>query len=148
MLNENRRIPLINTKRLKIVRGDGAGGQHGMITHYDSRGDKGRRANPRTRLNADGFHDEIEHRRVIVVIAGAEERAWRNANVFSNRDLLEVQQPAFLAQPDIISKHQFPWESDGDPLLDDHAAPYLSPKNPEHGAFQSRPFERTKPEQE
>lgn len=119
-----------------------------MIANRDPGADKGARANPRALLNVNGFYDEIKRLRFVVVIAGAEKRPLRNADVAFNHNGREVQQPAFLTQPDVIAHREFPWKRDGDTRLDDHAAPDFCAKSPEHGAFQSRPFERAKPEKE
>ena len=53
LLQKNCGIALINPKRFKILRGDGTGGQHGMIANLDAG------ANPRAGANPSAiFHDD------------------------------------------------------------------------------------------
>ena len=88
-------------------------------------------ANPRAFLDMNWFRNEIKRRRFVVVIAGAEKRPLRNADVAFNHDGCEVQQPAFLAQPDMVAQRELPRKGDFHLRLDDHATPNFCAKQPQ-----------------
>lgn len=53
--------------------------------------------------------------------ARAEKGALRDAHVVPNGDSLQIQQPALLSQPDVITNRQLPWKGDFHLWFDGHA---------------------------
>jgi len=143
-----RRIATIDARRLKIGRGDWAGGQDRMSSDSDTRPHPTAGAEPRAVLHCDGLHDQIERGQFIVVTARAEKRARRNADVVANDDSLQVQQPALLAQPHVIAHRELPRKGNDDARFDDNALSDAGTKRAQHTTFQGWEAERAKPEQE
>ena len=92
-----------------------------MRANLDARPDERVSSDPRALLDDDGLHDQVECRRFVIMIARAEKRPLRDANIVRDRDVFKVQQPAFLAQPDVIAQRELPWKGDFYLWLDGHA---------------------------
>ncbi len=57
LLQKSRRIALINPKRLKVLRSNRAGRQHGMVANLDAGANPRGGANPRAIFHGDRFRD-------------------------------------------------------------------------------------------
>src|SRR5471032_3369580 len=79
--------------------------------------------------------------------AGAKDGALRNGNVAADDDAFQVQQPAFLAEPDVVADLEFPRKGDFDLRLDGHVSPDVGPECAQCRAFQRRKTERAEAEQ-
>ena len=78
--------------------------------------------------------------------ARAEKGALRDAHVVPNRDSLQIQQPAFLAQPDMVTNLQFPRKGDFHLWFDGHANPDPGAKYAQHRPLERRQAERAEAE--
>src|SRR6516225_10060802 len=68
--------------------------------------------NPRAIFHHDWFDDEIKRGHVKVMIASAEKRSLRNTHIVTDNNSLQIQKPALLAEPNIVSDFEFPRKSD------------------------------------
>lgn len=142
LLYPHRGIAAINTIRFQILSRDRAGGEHGVTADAHPGTDKRRRTNPCSGLHMNRLNNEIESGGSVIVIAGAEKGPLRKADMATNHDGREIEQPAFLTDPDMVADLQPPGEMDVHAGANDHAPP-------DSGAKQSQPkdAERTWPRQ-
>ena len=103
-----------------------------MTAHPHSGSDKGRRTNPCPLLHVDCLDDQIESRRFVIMIPSAEKSPLRKADMAGNHDGDQIQQPAFLADPDMVADFEPPGKMNIHAGADDHAAP-------DFGAKQTQP---------
>lgn len=68
--------------------------------------------------------------------ASAKNGALGNGDIAADDDALQIQQPAFLAEPDVIANREFPWKSDFDLRLDGDIPPNVRTKRAQHHSFQ------------
>ena len=111
---QDSRVAAVDGVRFQVLVADGAGGQHGVGADGDAGADPGARGDPGAVFDCNGPHDQIEGGCFVIVTAGAEKCALRNAHVIANDNTLQIQQPAFLTQPDMVANGQLPRESDID----------------------------------
>ena len=82
------------------------------------------------------------------MVACAEKRPLRDANVVSDGDVIEIKQPTILAQPNMIAQSKFPRKSDFHMWLYDHTPANFRSEGPQNIPFQRGKCERTKLEKE
>ena len=82
------------------------------------------------------------------MVSCAKQSTLREADMIGNGDAFQVQQPAFLSQPDVTAKGELPGKSDFYLRLDDHATANLGAKAAQHKTFQARQIYRTELEKE
>jgi hypothetical protein len=83
-----------------------------MRSYGYTRGYPGTRPQPRAIFHHDWFNDEIKRGHAMVMIAGAEERTLGNAHIVTDDKAVQVQKPTLLAEPNVVSDFEFPWEGD------------------------------------
>ena len=103
-------------------------------------------ADPNAVFQCDRLRDQIKRGPFEIVAAGAKKRALRNADVAADDDALQIQQPAFLAQPDVVANGELPRKSDFYLRLDGDVAADARPERAQHRTFQRGKTERTQPE--
>ena len=74
--------------------------------------DPGGSAGPAPLLHPDGFGDEIERRRGVIGVAGAEESALGDADVCGDGDGREIEDEHLLAEPNVVTPFKPPWQPD------------------------------------
>jgi len=99
-----------------------------MTAHTHTGTDKRRRANPRAGFNMDWFYYEFEVRRRVIMVARAEEGALRKADMAFNHDWRQIQQPAFFANPDVVTNFQPPGKMNIHTGTNNHAVPNFGTK--------------------
>jgi hypothetical protein len=147
LANEDGRVALINAVSLKIFTGHGSGNENRMRIDGNARTDPRPGPNPGAVRNGDGFYDQIERRQFVIMAAGAEKGALGNADIVPDGDPLQVQQPTFFTQPDVIADGQFPRERDFNLGLDRDPPADVRSKDAKHGAFQGGKTKRTEAKQ-
>ena len=72
------------------------------------------------------------------MVSRAKECALGNTDIIANSDPIQVEQPAFLAQPSVISYSQFPRKCDLDLRFDTDAHSDLGPEQAQDRTFKRR----------
>ncbi len=72
----------------------------------------------------------------MIVIARAEKSALGNANIAANFDTFQIQEPAFLAYPDVVSNLEFPRERNLHLWFNRHPPADARTKSAEHRSLQ------------
>ena len=147
LLHERGRIAAINSIRFQIFRRHGTGGQNRVRADGDARPDPAARAEPRAVFERDGLGDEVKSDTLVIMAAGAEKRALRNADMAADGDAFEVQQPAFLAEPDVVADRELPWKRDFHLRLDGDIFANPRAKRAQDETFQRGKTERTQSKQ-
>ena len=82
------------------------------------------------------------------MITGAQKRTLRNTDVAADDDALQVKQPAFLSEPDVIADLELPGKGDFDLWLNRNASTDFGPESAQHGSFEGRQTDRAQAEEE
>jgi hypothetical protein len=123
-------ISTVNSIRDQVFGGHGARRQNRMGTESHPWTNPAIGSNPDAIFQLNRTDDQIKRSFFVIVAASTEKGALGNADITANDYAFQIQQPAFLAQPDMIADGQLPWKSDVDLGLDGNIASDIGPKRP------------------
>src|SRR5436309_857411 len=83
---------------------------------------------PRIPFDPNRFDDQVEGWRFVIMIAGAQEGALRNAHMIFNDDRGEIEHPTFLTEPHMVTQSQLPGECDSQIRLEDDSTSHARAK--------------------